>query len=86
MSLEVIACEGFMAVNTNKRGRSAATKGMILSLFLLQSRITMATHEGYHNVEITINKLRILFPKKTQEQFTLTNEKLLLINSSILLC
>ena len=54
MRLEVITTKSFVAVNADKRGRSAATKRVVFGLFLLKSRITVSAHECDHNVEITI--------------------------------
>jgi hypothetical protein len=48
---KIVAIEGNMAVDTDKGGRPASTEGMLLGLFLLQSCIAVAAHEGYHIVE-----------------------------------
>lgn len=52
MIFEIVAIEGDMAIDTDKRSRSASTKCMLLCLFLLEGCIAIAADESYHIVEI----------------------------------
>jgi hypothetical protein len=48
MILILIALEGDMAVDTDEGGGSAPSEGVLFSLLLLESGVTVRADEGYH--------------------------------------